>query len=247
MPFTLAHPSIIFPLENTKFKLSVTALVTGSMVPDFEFFFQMREVDNIGHHWYGIILFDIPVAFILCFLFHNLIKEAFVANLPARYQKRCIPVLEINWNNYVSDNKLRVTVSILIGIASHIFLDGFTHADGFFVSIAPVLLKNIYLFSYAMPVYYLLQIAFSIIGLLIVYQKIAAMPEVEANNSLTQKNKLYWPAFIITLLAILLTRLSIWPEFNSFWGVFMAVMGGITYSWILISLVFKNKFQIINN
>ncbi|SEF46838.1 protein of unknown function [Flavobacterium urumqiense] len=41
MPFTFSHPAIILPFLKNK-KLSATALIIGSMSPDFEYFFRMK-------------------------------------------------------------------------------------------------------------------------------------------------------------------------------------------------------------
>ena len=60
MPFTIAHPAIILPLRKRGSILSTTGLIIGSMIPDLDLFIQMREVENLGHQWYGIFLFDMP-------------------------------------------------------------------------------------------------------------------------------------------------------------------------------------------
>lgn len=88
MPFTPSHIAAVLPFDQSK-KLSITALVIGSMAPDFEFFFQMREVENIGHHWYGIFLFDLPITLLLSFVYHIYLKKSFVVNLPDYFRKRC--------------------------------------------------------------------------------------------------------------------------------------------------------------
>jgi hypothetical protein len=237
MPFTIAHPAVVLPLSKSKW-FSLTALVAGSIVPDFEFFFQMREVENIGHHWYGIILFDFPVGLIFCFLFHNLLRNALVANLPVAFRNRFSSAVTFNWNKYAEANKTRIALSILTGIASHILWDGFTHHDGMFVQLIPALSAKSAL--YAIPVYFLLQVMFSILGMMTVMMSIIKMP-VQTNNVINiEPNIFYWPLFSMVLAAILLIRLTIWPEYNSFWGVFMAVMGAICYTWLLVSVFIQN-------
>ena len=161
MPFTLAHPAIVLPLNRSKGRFSLTALVSGSIVPDFEFFFQMKEVENIGHHWYGILLFDLPVAWAFCFLYHGLLRNAFLANLPAYFRNRFTGLSNFNWARFATANRLKITVSILIGIFTHIIWDEFTHADGVFLPVIPALSNAVKLGSTSLPVYYLLQILFS--------------------------------------------------------------------------------------
>lgn len=241
MPFTLAHPAIILPLSKSK-RFSFTALVIGSLVPDFEYFFRLREVENIGHYWYGIFLFDFPVALLLCFLFHNLLRNSLVANLPAYFRYRFTSILDFDWNAYARTNKWNITLSLFIGIASHIIWDGFTHYDGLFVKMFPALEFKTAIAGFHMPVYFLLQIVFSVIGLLAVLIVMLRIPP-QQNNIDREKNKWYWPLFGLTLTIILCIRLAGWPQYNSFWGVFMAVMGGISYTWIFISFLFKSYIQ----
>ena len=238
MPFTLAHPAIVLPLTKSK-RFSFTALIAGSMVPDFEFFFQLREVENIGHHWYGILLFDFPVALFSCFLFHNLLRNALVIHLPAAFRNRVAAVLDFDWNWYARTNKATVAVSLFIGVASHILWDGFTHYDGMFVELFPLLATKISISSFAIPAYFLLQLLFSVLGLAAVGYVLMRLPQQQTTIS-EEKNKRYWLLFALTLSLMLCIRLAGWPEYNSFWGVFMAVMGSICYSWIFISVLFKN-------
>lgn len=239
MPFTLAHPALVMPLGKSRYRLSLTALLAGSIAPDFEFYFQMREVENVGHHWYGIILFDFPAALLFCFLFHNLLRNLFVANLPAAYRNRFSRFVNYNWNKYAAKNKWTVLLSLIIGIVSHILWDGFTHHDGLFVKMLPALAGNTDIMYVNVPVYFLLQVIFSIAGMWIVLTAINNMP-VKSCNEMNEQNKIYWPAFVILLSFILMVRLVLWPQYNSFWGVFLAVMGGICYSWIVVSVLLKN-------
>lgn len=238
MPFTFAHPAIILPLHKSK-RFSFTALIAGSMVPDFEFFFQLREVENIGHYWYGILLFDFPMALVFCFLFHNLLRNSLVSNLPACFRNRVADILDFDWNAYARTNKWNIILSLLIGIASHILWDGFTHYNGLFVEMFPLLSAKTGITGLDLPFYFLLQLVFSVIGLLSVVNIIRRMP-LQQKNIAREKNKWYWPLFGLILTLILCIRLAGWPEYNSFWGVFMAAMGGICYTWILISILFKN-------
>jgi len=239
MPFTLAHPAIMLPLDKTE-RFSLTALIAGSMVPDFEFFFQMREVENIGHHWYGILFFDLPVAILFCYAFHNLLKHLLIINLPKSYRKKFIDMIDFNWNEYAAANKMKVFLSLLVGILSHITWDAFTHNNGFFVILIPVLSEQIKIAGKQLPVYFLLQIFSSIAGMWVVYWAIKKMPSNQEQRLIVKTNAWYWPSFILVFTLIVLCRIFIWPQYNSFWGIVMACMGGFIYTWILISFIFKN-------
>lgn len=235
MPFTVAHPAIILPLTRWA-GFSVTAMIAGSMIPDFEFFFQMREVENIGHHWYGIVLFDVPAALLLCYLFHNLLRNLFIAHLPAVIKKRFAFAASFNWNLYVRHNKITVLLSLLTGIASHMLLDAFTHYDGFFVIHFPALAASTNWLQ--APVYTVLQILFSIIGLAVIFFYVYKIPgqKIVAPKS---TYKLYWPLHIGLISLILLVRITLWPQYNTFGGLAIAFMGSVSYGWLFASLFIK--------
>ena len=243
MPFTLAHPAIVIPLSRTRWKLSLTGLIIGSIAPDLEYFIHMREIENIGHHWYGIFLFDLPVSILICFLFHNLMRNSFLANLPGIYRKRFIHFQDFNWNSYARLNKCRVLVSILIGILSHLGWDAFTHHDGFIVQYFPSLSMTVELMEQSVPIYFILQILFSIAGMVMVHQQIMHMPVRQNEISTAPFNNRYWGAFTLLFFTIALSRLIIWPEFNSFGGVMIAIMGSLLYSWLPVSIIFKYRLQ----
>ena len=135
MPFTFSHPAIILPLTNFPKKwFSLTGLIIGSLTPDFEYFLRMKIFSIYSHTLPGIFWFDFPLAIILCFLFHQIIRTTFVKNLPNFIQTRFLIYNSFNWKKYFKENLLIVFISIIIGISSHLFWDSFTHEDGFFVT-----------------------------------------------------------------------------------------------------------------
>lgn len=236
MPFTIAHPAIVIPLRNSRLNLSLTGLVIGSMTPDLEFFFQMREVENIGHHWHGILLFDVPVAILFSFLFHNVLRNKLLDNLPEIIRKRFSRLRCFNWNAYFLEYKWKVFLSFLIGIGSHIFLDSFTHEGGFMVGSIPVLSSTVILLGTTMPFYLLLQIVLSLLGMVLVSFQVGRT-QVSSLSGFGEKNRAYWYVFILLFLTIMSVRLTFWAEYNSFGGIAIATMGSIIYSWIAVSVL----------
>src|SRR5665647_2066569 len=72
MPFTFSHPAIVLPATYLPKKWhSLSALIMGSMTPDFEYFIRMKDASKYGHTWTGVFWFDIPMGLLLIFLFHN--------------------------------------------------------------------------------------------------------------------------------------------------------------------------------
>ena len=91
MPFTFAHPAVVLPgVFLPKHWMSLTGLVVGSLVPDFEYFFRWQVLSLYSHTPAGIFWFDVPVALALCFVFHVVIKKALLENLPIFFKARLL-------------------------------------------------------------------------------------------------------------------------------------------------------------
>src|SRR5688500_12471491 len=95
MPFTLAHPAIVLPFVRQRY-LSGTALIAGSVAPDFEYFLKMREDDVHSHTVAGLFYFNLPLVFLLSIVFHIIVRDNFVGNLPAWLQVRLNEVRKVN-------------------------------------------------------------------------------------------------------------------------------------------------------
>lgn len=74
MPFTLAHPAIILPLQRYK-QLPLSALIAGSIDPDFHYLLQMGLSGRYSHSIEGIFSVSLPIALVLFVMFHWCIKH----------------------------------------------------------------------------------------------------------------------------------------------------------------------------
>ncbi len=125
MPFTVSHAAAVLPLR--KLNLVSSAFIVGSMAPDFPYIIGNTRYRDLGHQFPGLIEFTIPASLIALWLFHNIIKGPVIQLLPAGVQGRLrdqtghfsfLPVRRF----------LAVLSSIMLGIASHLIWDSFTHA-----------------------------------------------------------------------------------------------------------------------
>lgn len=135
MPFTFSHPAAVLPLSLIPKKwISVTALVIGSITPDFEYFFRMEHDSIYSHTWAGIFWFDLPLGLLLVYLFNYLIKTELIENLPLFLNRRFseFAFLKRDLNN--AKNLLLVLISLIIGIVSHIIWDKVTHKTVDFIN-----------------------------------------------------------------------------------------------------------------
>lgn len=134
MPLTFSHPAIVLPLSYLpKRWVSLTGLIAGSVAPDFEYFFRMKVYSIYSHTVLGLFWFDVPVAMMLAFVYHNMVKTAFIADLPGALYHRFAGYAVFNWSQHAKQNLPVVILSIIIGGASHLLWDSFTHITGCFV------------------------------------------------------------------------------------------------------------------
>src|SRR6185295_15030806 len=136
MPFTFSHPAAVLPLAYLpKRFVSMTGLVIGSMAPDFEYFLRMTGNSYYSHTWIGLFWFDLPLTIILAFIFHLVVRDRLVNNLPVFLAKRLLIFTNFNWIKHFKENFLIVIASIIVGIVSHILWDKFTHEGKIFVHV----------------------------------------------------------------------------------------------------------------
>ena len=176
------------------------------MAPDFEYFIRMRNLSLYSHTWMGMLWFDLPLALVLTFVYHNLVRDSLITNLPLFLRKRLMQFKGFDWNKYIRKHFVVVVISLLIGISSHLLWDGFTHRQGQFVKSIPWLKENsTMLWNY--PHYYILQHVFSLVGLLVVIAAILMIPAeiVPPKKGIIE----YWLiALCITLVVVAVRLLS---------------------------------------
>jgi len=200
MPFTFSHPAIILPFAKLeKGWVSLTGLIIGSVVPDFEYFMRMDTKSSHGHTFGGLFYFDVPLAILLCFLFHNLVRNSLIRNLPTGLQQRFIKITYFEWNIFFLRNWNLVILSIFIGISSHFLLDSFTNGKGFAVNLIPFLKKQFIYNERPLFFHQILYYLISISGLIMIAYSIWQMP-LHRRFRPTKPSPFYWT--IIALINI---------------------------------------------
>jgi hypothetical protein len=212
MPFTPAHSAIVLPFIriNPKY-LSATGLIIGSITPDFEYFFKMSVSGVHGHTFPGLFYFDLPVATVLSLVFHLVVKRNLINNLPAFFQRRFYNILRFDFLNYLKGNYVAFGVSVALGTLSHIFWDGFTHSNGYFVRELPfydgAFIKFIDGVRY--PLWYALQHISTFAGLLILIIYVALMRPV-SSETMTPSIK-YWLIVLLVVAVVIFVRFNFEP------------------------------------
>jgi Domain of unknown function (DUF4184) len=123
VPFTLSHAAAALPFRR---HLIISALVVGTLAPDFEYFLRLSPEDRFGHTVVGIFTFTLPLALLVLWIFHALIKVPVIALLPEAIQRR-LAAHHHGFSFIPARRFALIVVSLVLGIATHLLWDSFTH------------------------------------------------------------------------------------------------------------------------
>ena len=240
MPFTLSHPALVLPLKYLPNRwFSMTGLIIGSLTPDFEYFFRMSTKSIYSHPIVGLFWFDLPLGILLCFLYHDLIRNSLFEDLPRFLRSRFSNFKQFAWNEYFKSSWIIIILSIFIGGVSHIFWDSFTHAHGYFVQFIPALSNKVSLFGWQIPIFKVLQHASSLIGGLVILFAIARIP-IDIGIRV-QFNLKYWSLIILITCIIIFLRFFNGIDLKSYGNIFMTIISAGLIGLTLTSLLIRRK------
>ncbi|MEU3819919.1 DUF4184 family protein [Streptomyces sp. NPDC030392] len=149
MPFTLSHAAAVLPgirrSGAARGPLVASALVMGSMSPDMTYFADSvvpgaMTFGDVTHSPLGVLAVDPLVTALLTALW-LMVREPLVALLPGRWRGRVYAVLRGRPWRERRPWALAVWfyLSAVVGAATHVVWDLFTHADRWGVRVLPVL------------------------------------------------------------------------------------------------------------
>ncbi|MCX2738728.1 DUF4184 family protein [Pontibacter anaerobius] len=214
MPFTAAHPAIILPLLRRRW-FSATALVIGSMAPDFEYFFRLRTQSEVSHTLAGLLLFNLPVTLLLCLLFHSTVRDLAVQFLPPYFKKRALAqTYPADWLQYLRANWLVVSSSALLGAFSHLFWDSFTHQSLYFVSVLPVLstVVEIPFIDFKIELHRLLQHLSTAVGFVAILGYVHLLPSTPLLKTERKPWFIFWFGVVAAGFLFLLLNMLVRPH-----------------------------------
>src|SRR5688500_17615088 len=125
MPFTLSHAAAVLPLQRW-LKLPLTALMIGSMAPDFGYFFSHDASRQLTHSFAGLFLFALPAGLFIWLFYVALLEKATITLLSDRWHTRFAHTDAIS-----VPLVMRACLAILLGAVTHILWDAFTHRGTF--------------------------------------------------------------------------------------------------------------------
>lgn len=167
MPFTVSHAVLAVPLAKLcRDRIPTAAIAIGCMTPDLARLFTRHEV-VISHQWSGLIVPNLILGIFFCFLWYALYRPTLYAWL------NIDDTLNIKSINLFCSFILVCLMGILIGSATHIVWDGFTHLDYRTIAFHQALAQNIPLFGYSFALHEILQIVCSILAMPIIFWMMA--------------------------------------------------------------------------
>jgi hypothetical protein len=149
VPFTLAHPAVALPLRRLLGPFgSLSALAVGSMIPDVVYFLPIGVSGAQSHSLRGLVWFCLPAA-VLGWVAYRVVVRPFVLQLvPDTVARRVRCGEAMNWSPLAL---LPIGASALLGAATHVAWDSFTHSTGFVVQALPVLREPVHLVDWYQP------------------------------------------------------------------------------------------------
>ncbi|MEQ8144414.1 DUF4184 family protein [Streptomyces sp. OP7] len=174
MPFTLSHATAVLPAVRTdgggRGPLVPAVLVAGSFAPDMTYYAASvvsgaMEFGDVTHAAWGVFTVDVVIAWVLVGLW-LLVREPLVALLPRTGRGRVAALTRCGAPRARVRPSLvaRWYVSAVLGIATHVVWDAFTHHDRWGTRLVPVLGEEIG----GSPVYWYAQYGSSAVAAVVV-------------------------------------------------------------------------------
>jgi hypothetical protein len=127
VPFTGSHPAAVLPLIGIG--LAPSALVIGSMSPDFPYFAPGPFDSNLTHSLVGVVTADVVLSLVVYAVWHALLAPAGLAVAPESLRRRLPPDAAPGLRRRVGSPRLALLVAAAcaVGALTHVLWDSFTH------------------------------------------------------------------------------------------------------------------------
>jgi hypothetical protein len=199
----------------------------------------MKMKSIYSHTWLGLFWFDLPLGLLLMWVYQRIVKKHLIVHLPAPLNQRFTAFESPQHESYSLRSLLVIMWSVLIGAASHLCWDGFTHADGCFIPLIPGLSASIQLGTHHFLVYKLLQHVSTLLGLIAIATVIYYLPQ----ESLAKVRNIvpYWIQVSLVAIGLVSGRLATGLSFHQYGDVLVTAIAGGLWGLIVASLASKYK------
>ncbi|MEK5231375.1 DUF4184 family protein [Lysinibacillus sp. FSL K6-0232] len=242
MPLTFAHPAAVLPFSRKSKYIHFSALVLGSMAPDFEYFVRGRPIAEIGHSLTGFFMFNLPLIMLFYIIYRVCISQSLMQHLPRWLQ-------DITYQPLTKSKLINVIIfsySALLGMLTHVVWDSFTHQHGFMVTKLTILSQTIQIGGFQIPIYKLLQHGSTLLGIALiigyVYKRAAHSSKSSLPTIYPKQKYLFWMAvFGVTFSFICLWYAIAWQPLHSYGILVVRTVDAFFCSLLTISLLTTYK------
>ena len=129
MPFTGSHPAAVLPLLRTP--LPASALVIGSTAPDIPYYEPF--VSGPTHSAVGIVTIDLLLGAVAWLVWHGLLAAPALAAAPRALRERVVGRVQVGLRVRLTGPGpvVLVLLALVVGAATHVGWDAFTHPGRF--------------------------------------------------------------------------------------------------------------------
>jgi hypothetical protein len=129
VPFTPSHAAAVLPLLRTP--LPASALVAGSLAPDLPYYLSI-DLGSSTHTAGGLVGVDLVMGLALWACWHGIVATPAIATAPRAVRARLVGNVRPGLRRRLSPGPLGLTVlAVVVGAATHVGWDEFTHAGRF--------------------------------------------------------------------------------------------------------------------
>jgi hypothetical protein len=240
VPFTVSHAAAVLPLHWAgRHRLPLTALMIGSMAPDFGYFFSHQASRELTHGFSGLFVFALPAGVAVWLFYVALLEKATITLLPDRWHTRFAHTEAIT-----PALILRAGIAILLGAITHLLWDACTHRGTFITDAIPALRGPTPGLSW-LPVYHLLHGLSSVAGLVILAiwaRRLHRQPAKSRIRPYAIAERTRVKANLFLLAAALVGALAEWAPYLhrrydvQFFSAAVGLMSGFFVAWCCVAV-----------
>lgn len=236
MPFTPAHAAWLFPLRRIdKANISWTALFIGTMVPDLEYFIWLSPAAYNSHSLEGVFLFNLPMTFILSFIWHHTLVKALLPRL-AFLRSDFKPERYPDFIEWLKNKPIAFILSALVGIFSHLIWDSFSHANGYLAHKIPFLIDESIVGGIKIRHCYIVWYVSTFVGLLVMAYWMISIKKIFNRETwkLLFKGSSFWGKIMFAAGLIAVSRIALGLSWNWTRHLVIITIGSLFYATILV-------------
>ncbi len=155
----------MLPFALPRGGIMAAALCVGAMIPDLPYFMPIRWGAEWTHHPLGLVIADLPLGVLVTICWLRWLQQPALSLTPLAFRKR----LRTRTPAIDSESVRVISIGVLIGAATHILWDSFTHHDGLAVGqIAALSEPMLSISGIVLPGYKVAQHLSTVVGLIAV-------------------------------------------------------------------------------